>query len=321
MNVKFQDYYETLGVSRTATQEEIQRSYRKLAREHHPDLNKEQGAEEKFKQISEAYEVLKNPETRKKYDQLGAKWKSGQDFSPPEGWENMRVNFGGANAEDLGGFSDFFETIFGGQFGDRRARPGAGTHRAQRPRQQRGQDVEAAVTISLEDAHSGATKSISLQVTDRDEAGQPVRSAKTYDVKIPAGTTNGAVIRLRGQGGSGVGGGPAGDLHLRINMAPHPLFRAHGHDLELIALIAPWEAALGAKIDITTLDGSVSMTIPPGAQSGQRFRLRGKGLPRRGDDRGDLYVEVRVTVPKELSDAERRLYEQLRDESAFDPRA
>lgn len=335
MAVKFQDYYQTLGVSRDASQDDIQRAYRKLARQYHPDVNKEPGAEERFKQIGEAYAVLRDPETRRKYDQLGANWKAGDEFRPPPGWQPggrpRAGRTGGARVEgfdfgDIGGFSDFFETLFGsgspfgraggmggmGGFGERRpggARPG--------PRQ--GESHEAEITISLEDAYRGGTRRISLQSTD--ETGQT--ATRTYDVRIPPGVTEGSVIRLAGQGGAGTGGAGAGDLLLRVRLASHPRFRVSEHDLLTTLPVSPSEAALGAKVPVTTLDGEVLVTVPAGSQSGQKLRLRGKGLPKRagGDARGDLIAELRIVVPKELTPEERALYERLRDESRFDPRA
>lgn len=333
MAVKFQDYYQTLGVSRNASQDEIHNAYRKLARKFHPDINKDAGAEEKFKQIGEAYEVLKDPEKRKRYDMLGSNWKAGQDFTPPPGWENVHFDFqtGGGGASGfrfrnggLGGFSDFFKTFFGGMGGGMDFDMGdfetaAGGSRAG-PGTMRGQDHEAEITISLEDAYRGARRAITLQVAEPDGAGGLRHSARNYEVKIPPGIKDGGRIRLAGQGAKGMGGAPAGDLYLRVRIAPHPTFRVRGHDLEMDLKIAPWEAALGAKADVPTLDGPVTMTIPPGVQSGQRMRLKEKGLPKKGDARGDLYAVIQVAIPKDLSDKERELFEQLRDTSSFTPR-
>jgi curved DNA-binding protein len=344
--VKYQDYYQTLGVSRTASQEEIQRAYRKLARQCHPDVNKDPAAHEKFKQVSEAYEVLKDPEKRKLYDQLGADWKAGLDFRPPPGWQGGaggRRAAPGAGAGGAGGgfdfsgfgvgegadFSDFFESIFGSAGADfgRARRPGAGAGgmggrggggaRAQ-PRPRRGQSHELAVTISLWEAVHGATRSISVErpPTPGEEGG-----TTTYDVKIPAGTTDGAVVRLAGQGSPGAFGGEAGDLLLRVQVAPDPRFKVHGRDLVTRVPITPSEAVLGAKVSVEAMDGQLVVTVPPGSQSGQRLRIRGKGMPARGEtDAGDLYVELRIEVPKDPSDEERALYEQIAKISNFDPR-
>lgn len=330
MAVKFQDYYETLGVPHTATQEEIHRAYRKLARQYHPDVNKSPDAEEKFKQIGEAYSVLRDAETRKRYDTLGANWRAGQDFTPPPGWENIHFEFrqgprGASGFEfrdsDVGGFSDFFKTLFGSEIGGfqsvgRRSSPGAGGW------SMRGQDQEVAITIALEDAYRGAKKSIPLEAIERGTGGQVRRSTRTYEVTIPAGITDGGRIRLAGQGAKGPGGGPAGDLYLRVRIAPHPVFRVREHDLEVDLPATPWEAALGAKVEVPTLDGKVTMTLPPGVQSGQRMRLRGKGLPkRRGKSHGDLYAIIQVAIPKDLTDKERELFEELSRTSSFSPRS
>lgn len=329
MAVKFQDYYETLGVARTASQEEIQRAYRKLARKYHPDVNKEKGAEEKFKQITEAYEVLKDPEKRKKYDALGSGWREGQEFTPPPGWEGVHFEFRGRPEDMAGfglggfhggrGFSDFFEMLFGeglGGFTAGRRGTRAGTSSWSMP----GQDQEAELTISLEDAYRGATKMITLQTLEADATGTLTPQAKQYEVKIPPGTTEGARIRLAGQGGAGVGGGQPGDLFLRIHIAPHAVFQVEGYDLVVTVPITPWEAALGAKIEVPTLDGPVKMSLPPGTQSGQRFRLRGKGLPKERGERGNLYVTVHIAVPKTLTSKEQELFRQLEKSSAFNPR-
>jgi len=335
MAVKFQDYYEILGVPRTATQQEIHRAYRKLARQYHPDVNKRKGAEEKFKQIGEAYEVLRDPDKRKRYDTLGSNWRTGQDFTPPPGWENVHFEFhpgaGGAQGFDLrdfggaGGFSDFFKTLFGGGFGGAgfAGFPGGG---AGSPGgrggdwDMGGQDVEADLTVSLEDAYHGAKKSLSFQASEPDAQGRIRQTTKHYEVRIPAGTTDGRRIRLAGQGGKGPGGA-VGDLYLRIRIAPHPVFRVREHDLEADVPVTPWEAALGAKIEVPTPDGAVTMTLPAGTQSGQRMRLRDKGLPKRGGARGDLYAIVQVAVPKHLSEKERELFEELAKVSSFNPRA
>ncbi|TVQ32739.1 MAG: J domain-containing protein [Phycisphaeraceae bacterium] len=347
MSVKFRDYYETLDVDRSATQEEIQRAYRKLAREHHPDVNKSPEAEKRFHEIGEAYEVLKDPEKRKRYDALGENWKAGQDFRPPSGWEDVIFGGGGGrragaasgrggsvrfNVEDLGGmggmgagsgmggFSEFFETLFGDQFAGARAGARAGGARGGGRVSRKGETVEASVTISLEDAYHGASKSITLQTTERDESGAARRGQREYSVRIPPGTTDGAVIRLAGQGGKGIGAGAPGDLLLRVRVAPHGKFRLRDHNLETTLPIAPWEAALGAKVEAPTLEGPVTLTVPPGSQSGQKLRLRGKGLPMRTGGRGDLYVELKITVPATLTDEERKLLEELGRVSLFDPR-
>jgi curved DNA-binding protein len=329
MAVKFQDYYDVLGVARTASQEEIQKAYRKLARKYHPDVNKEPGAEDKFKQATEAYEVLKDPEKRKKYDALGPNWQAGQDFTPPPGWEEGAhyefrrypegmggFDFGGARG---GGFSDFFEALFGGGLGGGARRPGRDRAEAG-DWSMRGQDLEAEVTISLEEAYRGASKTITLQTVAAGPDGTPQRTSKQLAVTIPAGVTEGTRIRLAGQGGAGIGTGAPGDLFLRVRIAPHPVYELDGHDLLVTVPLAPWEAALGAKVDVPTLDGAVKMTIPPGTQGGQRFRLRGKGLPKERGERGDLYATAQIVVPKTLTADEQQLFQQLAQRSSFNPR-
>jgi DnaJ-class molecular chaperone len=340
MAVKFQDYYEVLGVPRTATADDIKKAYRKLARKYHPDVNPgDTSAEDKFKQIGEAYEVLSDPEKRKRYDQLGENWKAGADFTPPPGWEGGRAWEGGsveyADFSDLfgagrgaGGFSDFFETLFGSRHG---RRAGAGFA-------MRGQDVEAAIALNLEEAHHGTTRTITLQATvvcptcngSGMRESQPcatcrgtgiVPRPKTLDVTVPAGVRHGSVIRLAGQGEVGTGNAPAGDLLLHVQLRPHPLFYVLDEgNVEIELPVAPWEAALGAKVRVPTIEGAVDMTIPAGAQGGQRLRLRGQGVQRRGRGRGDQYVRLKLVNPPTLTDSERALFEQLAAASRFNPR-
>jgi curved DNA-binding protein len=319
MPVKFQDYYKTLGVARSATQDVIKKAYRRLARKYHPDVSKVADADEKFKEIAEAYEVLGDAEKRKKYDQLGANWKSGQDFTPPPGRENVHFEFhgspraGGMPPEDLGGFSEFFDALFGEGIPD-----GGGRVREWK---MRGQDHEAEATISLEEACLGAKKSFELQTAEIDEQGRVHRSKKRYDVNIPRGTENGARIRLAGQGGQGYGGGAPGDLYLRINVAPDRRFRSTGRDIEMDLPVSPWEAALGTKVTIDTFHGNFSLTVPPGTQCGQKLRLKGHGLPKRGQkEEGDLLVDVRIKLPKKMTTKEKRLFEELAQHSDFNPR-
>ena len=319
MAVKFQDYYETLGVGRNASEDEIKKAYRKLARTYHPDVNKDKEAEEKFKQVNEAHEVLKDPEKRQLYDQLGPDWQAGQDFKPPPGWENVHFEFGnGGEAEAFnfaGGFSDFFETLFGGRVGSGgAARAGHGSW------VMRGQDHEAEIIISLEDGYHGATTTITLQGHEIDGQGQLRPTVQNLQVKIPPGVTNGSRIRLSGKGGEGMGGGPPGNLYLRVKFEPHPRFRVDGHHLQIDVPLAPWEAALGATVEVDTLDGTVNLKIPPGSQSGQKLRLRGKGLSRNGDGPGDLFARVKIVVPKELSSKEKELFSEMAEVSSFEPR-
>jgi curved DNA-binding protein len=327
MSVKYEDYYKTLGVSRTAPADEIQQAYRRLARKYHPDVNKEKGAEAKFKHINEAYEVLKDPEKRKRYDELGENWKAGQEFRPPPGWEGTRGGRRAANVDagDFGGFSDFFDAIFGGGgFGQRAgswstAARGNGSKRRQHA--EPGQDLEAEITISLADVFHGTTRRIDLQSAEPDEHGRAL--TKSLDVKIPAGTSEGSTIRLAGQGHPSPFGGSPGDLLLRVHVAPDARFDVSGSDLTTVLPITPSEAVLGAKVSVPLFVAEAVVTIPPGSQSGQRLRLRGKGLPKRGrhGEHGDMLVELRIVVPKEPNPEERALYEQLSASSNFRPRA
>ena len=326
MSLKFQDYYETLGVARAASADEIQRAYRKLARKYHPDINKEKGSEDRFKQLGEAYEVLKDPEKRARYDQLGANYKAGQDFRPPPGYEHF---FQGGSAHaggdqfSFGGFSDFFEALFGGAAGATRG--GAqfnpyedidgsafrtSTGGARRHANSRASAKETAahgeLTISLEEALRGTTRQLSLN------EGNTVR---TLDVKIPAGTIEGGKVRLGGASGAGR------DVILEVHLAPHPRFQASGHDLTTKLALAPWEAALGAKVAVPLLGGGeVRVSVPAGSDSDQRLRLKGKGLPRRSGAAGDLIVELQIVVPKNLSAPEREMFEKLQHASTFKPR-
>jgi curved DNA-binding protein len=344
MAVQFRDYYEALGVNKNAPEDEIKSAYRKQARKYHPDVNpNDKSAEEKFKEINEAYEVLSDPEKRKRYDTLGPNWKSGEEFRPPPGWQQeSRVDFGdtgdifggvGGGGGGASGFSDFFEALFGGsRRGPRGARGGAGFS-------MRGRDIEAEIELTLEEAHRGGTRGISLMTMEScpDCRGSGtkdgktvcptcrgagvVQRPKTLEVTIPPGVRDGSVIRLAGQGEPGASGGPPGDLLLRVRLRPHRLFDiTDDNDVQLDLPVAPWEAALGARVSVPTLEGPVEMTVPAGAQAGQRLRLRGQGLNRRGGGRGDQYARLRIVNPPRLSDAERELFEKLRNESRFNAR-
>jgi len=318
MPVQYKDYYEILGVPRTAKDDEIKKSFRKLARQHHPDVAKDKKkSEEKFKEINEAYEVLSDPAKRKKYDELGADWKSGAEFRPPPGYggfaggqafrgghnvssEDFETHFGGT------GFSDFFEQIFGsrmrGAGGFGRASSFDGENFAER-----GRDVEGDIMVTLEEAARGSIRSISVRHGSRTE---------THQVKIPPGVTEGQRLRIAGRGEHGSGGGAAGDLYLRVRLARHPDFEADSRNLIYEAELAPWEAALGAEISVPTLTGRVNIKIPAGTQSGQKLRVRGRGLA----PSGDLLVVTKIVVPSKITEAERKLWEQLKRESKFNPR-
>jgi curved DNA-binding protein len=308
----FKDYYETLGVKKDASQDEIQKAYRKLARKFHPDVNKDAAAETRFKEIGEANEVLKDPEKRKKYDQFGSAWKNVQATgTPPPGWEGFDFNFGGGGGPSGGfggeGFSSFFDMLFGGGAGGMGG-PGGGRRRAARGGfpggfEQQGADVEAPLAISLEEAVHGGQRELALT----DGSGQ----RKNLSVRIPAGVRAGQKIRLAGRGNPGLGSGAAGDLLLKIEIQPHSRFRVDGADLLTHLPVAPWEAALGADAEVETLDGRVRVKVPAGSSSGRKIRLRGRGLPRAGGEKGDLLAEIRVMVPDTLSDRERELYEEL----------
>jgi curved DNA-binding protein len=306
MPVKFRDYYETLGVSRGAKEEEIKKSYRKLARKYHPDLNpNNKQAEDKFKEVSEAYEVLGDAEKRSKYDQLGQNWKTGSDFTPPPNWQpdfDPSEMFGRGGAGRGGGaggfgrqqggtsFSDFFEAFFGGRGAQARSN---------------GSDAETELTLPLSDMHRGTTRKLTVNFG---------RTQKTIDVRIPPGARDDSRIRIPGGGPSG------GDLYIRLKLDPNSGFTVKGDDTEIEVEISPWEAALGAAIQLPTLDGTADIRVPAGITSGQRLRLKGQGLTIRTGGRGDHFVKLKIAVPKTLSAEEKRLFEELRNVSTFNPR-
>jgi curved DNA-binding protein len=313
--MEYKDYYEIMGVKKGATQDEIKRAYRKLARKFHPDVSKEADAEAKFKEVGEAYEVLKDPEKRTAYDQLGSQWRAGQEFHPPPGWDaGFEFSDGGAGGPDLGGFSDFFESLYGRGF--HRAGHQAGSARDFR---MRGDDHHAKVMVDLEDSYHGATRSITLQVSSLDESGRVVTKPRTLKVRIPRGIRRGQQIRLAGQGGAGYGGGEAGDLYLEVDFNPHGNYRVEGADVYLELPLAPWEAALGATVKVQTPAGAVDLKIPAGSQPGKKLRLRGRGIP--AGEKGDLYVVLQIALPKAQNESQRRIYEQMKQEFSFNPRA
>lgn len=330
--MEFKDYYETLGVEKTASQDEIQKAYRKLARKYHPDVNKDPDSETKFKEIGEAYAVLKDEEKRQKYDQFGSAWKQAQTRGggAPPNWENIDFDFdlgGGRTRVDFGGmggqgFSSFFDMLFGGGGfgGGAPGGPGAGFHQArggpQQARNVRGADTEAPISLTLEEASRGGERELVL--TD-----PATGRRKTVSVNIPAGLKSGQRIRLSGQGREGMGG-ERGDLYLKVDVTSDADFRLEGEDVYTELPVTPWEAVLGGKARLKTLDGDVTVRIPPGSSSGQKIRLRSKGYPKSagsGDNRGDLYATLRIVVPKNVSDEEKELYEKLADVSSFEARA
>jgi len=305
--MKYKDYYHIMGVDRTATGEDIKRAYRKLARKYHPDVSKEPRAEERFKEIGEAYEVLRDEEKRAAYDQLGENWQAGQDFTPPPGWQPGRGP--GAGTHTHGGYdgeplSDFFESFF-------RGGRGRGSLR--------GEDESAHLSVSLEEVFSGATRAVRLTIPHRDQRGAMTQEVRTLNVRIPKGIQHGQQIRLAGQGNPGMGGGVAGDLYLEISIAPHPLYRLDGQDLYLAVPVSPWEAALGAKLKVPTLGGPVEVRLPSGSQTGQKLRLKGRGMP--GSPAGDQYAVIEIVNPRVDTDHARELYRKMAEDLAFDPRA
>lgn len=310
--MQYKDYYKALGVAKDAPLDEIKRAYRKLARQYHPDINKDADAEDRFKEISEAYEALKDPERRAAYDQLGTQFKAGQDFRPPPDWDAGFEHREGYSEDDAAAFSDFFESLFG------RGRDGSRQRQGRPDFQARGRDHQAKVLIDLEDAYEGATRSITLQTAAFDAEGHVVQRERTLNVRIPKGVRPGQLIRLAGQGDPGYGGGPAGDLYLEVAFRPHRLYRVEDRDLIVELPVAPWEAALGAKVKAPTPAGTVDLKIPAGSAQGRRLRLKGRGLP--GKQPGDLYVVLQVALPPADNDEAKRLYQEMADKLAFNPR-
>ncbi|MHB8482419.1 MAG: DnaJ C-terminal domain-containing protein [Nitrospiria bacterium] len=303
MSVKFKDYYEVLGVKKGATAHEIKSAFRKLARKYHPDLAppaQRKSAEEKFKELNEANEVLSDPEKRKKYDLLGANYRDGMDFTPPGGQGfgggGFRTSDLGAEFGGMGDFSDFFEAIFGSQRGQEGHRRTSAQHRAVK-----GEDVHAEIELMLEEAHRGGIKKISFELGH----GQ-----KHLEVKIPPGVREGSRIRLAGQGRPD--GGNPGDLYLTVRLKPHPLFKVEGDDVVLTWPIFPWDAVFGTYLEISTLDGPVKLKIPAGSKSGQKFRVKEKGLQKKKGERGDFYVVLQIVLPEKTTEKEKELYKQLK---------
>jgi curved DNA-binding protein len=309
----FKDYYKVLGLEPGADDKAVKAAYRKLARKYHPDVSKEKDAENQFKEVAEAYEVLKSAEKRAEYDELRKYAQQGRPFEPPPGWQ-PRGNAG--FADEMGGgrdYSDFFESLFGAA--GRAQGPGRSSGR-------RGQDVEMELPILLEETLADEAKKIAFQLPQYSADGQPLAAiSKTLNVKIPAGVSNGERIRLKGQGAPGLGGAANGDLYLIIRLVPHPLFDVEAHNLILTVPLAPWEAALGSKVTVPTLDGKIHLSIPANSQSGQRLRIKGKGLMNKLGERGDLYALFKIVIPAQADEPTRALWAQLAEQAAFDPRA
>jgi curved DNA-binding protein len=312
--MEFRDYYKVMGVERDATQDEIKRAYRKLARKYHPDVSKESDAEQRFKQVGEAYAVLRDPEKRTAYDQLGADWKTGQDFRPPPNWDQGFEFHGGDSAgggdED---FSDFFETLFGR--GDFR---GGFTRADHRPFTARGEDTYARIVVDLQDSYLGATRTVTLKHTELGDDGRPALRNRTLSVKIPKGVRPGQHIRLAKQGSAGAGGGESGDLFLEIAFRPHPNFHVEGKDVYLNLRVAPWEAELGASVKASTPTGDVDLTIPRHSKMGRKLRLKGRGLP--GKEPGDFYAVLQIVLPRAETDDQEAAYREFASSFDFDPR-
>lgn len=307
----YKDYYKTLNVDRKATQDEIKRAYRKLARKYHPDVSKEADAELKFKELGEAYEVLKDPEKRVAYDQLGSNWNSQQGFKPPPDW-GSGFEFHGAprGGGSQQGFSDFFESLFGQAGG--MGGGGRGFH-------MQGEDHHAKIFVNLEDSYRGATRSISLQMPDVTPDGHVVSRSRTLKVNIPKGIRQGQQIRLSGQGAKGQGSGKAGDLYLEIEFNPHRFYRVEGADVYLELPVAPWEAALGANVKVPTPSGAIDLKIPANSKAGKKLRLKGRGIPAKTP--GDLYLVLQIVLPPAKDEKSRELYKRMQEEIVFDPRA
>jgi curved DNA-binding protein len=307
--LEFKDYYQTLGVAREATADEIKKAFRRLARKYHPDVSKEPNAEARMKDVNEAYAVLSDPEKRAAYDQLGRDYQAGQDFRPPPNWdagfEFSGKEFGGAQGAD---FSDFFSELFG--------RSGAGARSARFDA--RGEDRHAKIVIDLEDAFRGASRVVTLRVPSVDEHGRVVMTEHSLNVRIPKGVQEGQILRLSGQGSPGLGEGKPGDLYLEIHFAPHPRFRVEGKDAYATLRVAPWEAALGASVKASLPVGAVEVRIPEGSQNGRKLRLKGRGIP--ATPPGDLYLVLEVVLPPADTAKARELYEAMARDLAFDPR-
>lgn len=309
--MEFKDYYKTLDVARDATAEEIKKAFRRLARKYHPDVSKEADAEQKMKEVNEAYTVLSDPEKRAAYDQLGQRgYHAGSDFQPPPGWD-AGFEFRGQGFGDgqAAGFSEFFSQLFRGQMG-------SGAHHAHH--RMRGEDHHAKVLLDLEDSYHGVTRSLTLRMPKLDEQGRTVLAEHTLNVRIPKGICTGQVIRLAGQGGPGHGGEAAGDLFLEVQFKPHSRYRVENKDVYTVLPVAPWEAALGASIKVPVPDGLVEVRVPEHSQSGRKLRLKGRGIPAAVP--GDLYLVLEIVLPSAETEKARALYQTMARELAFNPR-
>jgi curved DNA-binding protein len=311
--MEYKDYYKIMGLARDATQDEIKRSYRLLARKFHPDVSKEPDAEARFKEVGEANEVLKDPEKRAAYDKLGANWKAGQEFRPPPDWKNgFEFSGGGFTGGDAAQFSDFFESLYGRDFSAGRS------HR--QPFQTKGEDHHARVSVDLEDAYIGANRTITLQVPEVDAQGHVSMRERKLNVTIPRGIRAGQHIRLAGQGAAGLGQGKSGDLYLEIEFRPHPLYRVEQHDVYLDLPVAPWEAALGSALNVPTPGGVVEIKIPAGATAGNKLRLKGRGIP--SSTPGDFYAVLKIALPSADDDATKEIYRNMAAQfKTFNPRS
>jgi len=322
--MKYKDYYEIMGVPRDAAQDDIKKAYRKLARKYHPDVSKAEDAEERFKELGEAYEVLKVPEKREAYDQLGANWKDGQEFRPPPGWQES-TGSGGSGFEGFGGaagggaehFSDFFEDLFGGGFSQTRGAGGFGGGNT--GFQTGGRDHHARITIDIRDSYTGATRSLQMQMPELSGDGRVINRQRVLNVKIPKGVRQGQQIRLKSQGEPGAGGGTPGDLYLEVEFQPDDFYYVEGKDVYLTLPVAPWEATLGGKVNVPLPTGDIDLTIPANSAQGRKLRVRGKGLP--GKDPGDLYVVLKVVLPPADNEKAKHIYTEMKNELPFNPRA
>lgn len=316
-DMEFKDYYGVLGIERTASDEEVKKAYRRLARKHHPDINKASDAQARMQEINEAYEVLRDKEKRLAYDRVGEGARSGQPFAPPPGWDGgFEFSGGPADFGDSTDHSAFFEALFGAA---RRGARGRQPHAGDEARTMRGRDHHAKIVVPLEDSFAGSTREFMLHSPEVDSAGNLSLHERVLSVAIPKGIRAGQLIRLAGQGQPGLGGGPRGDLYLEVEFAPHPRWSVDGKDLYFTLRVAPWEAALGATVQVPTPEGPVEMKVPAESQTGRKLRLRGRGIP--GSPPGDFYVTLNVVLPPANDDVTRAAYRRMAQDLAFDPRA